>query len=219
MSLRDLVEQFEETFPPRKMAPEMLLKFIGRLHERGLVLIDRPGQAAELQKRESTQKRKAAFASLSNMLAIRFPGVDPERTLCWLNGWMGWLFSPLAMIGFALLGLAALLLLAMNFQTLVDKLPSLSAFFATGNMVAFAVAMIGCKIGHEVGHGLAAKRFGGECHRMGFMLLVFMPAMYCDVSDSWMQPSKWRRIMIAAAGVYVELIFATIQNSRSPIIS
>ena len=41
------------------------------------------------------------------------------------------------------------------------------------------------------------------------MLLVFTPCLYCNVSDSWMLASKWQRIAIAAAGMYVELILAT----------
>ena len=55
---------------------------------------------------------------------------------------------------------------------------------------------------------LACRRFGGDCHEMGVMLLVFTPCLYCNVSDSWMLPSKWQRIAIAAAGMYVELILA-----------
>ena len=36
---------------------------------------------------------------------------------------------------------------------------------------------------------------------MGIMLLVFAPCLYCDVSDAWRLPSKWRRIAISAAGI------------------
>ena len=45
---------------------------------------------------------------------------------------------------------------------------------------------------------------------MGMMLLVFTPCLYCDVSDSWMLPSKWKRAAIGAAGMYVEVIIASI---------
>jgi putative peptide zinc metalloprotease protein len=63
---------------------------------------------------------------------------------------------------------------------------------------------------HEFGHGLSCKHFGGECHELGFMLLVFTPALYCNVSDSWMLPSKWHRAAIGAAGIYVEMVLASI---------
>ncbi len=41
------------------------------------------------------------------------------------------------------------------------------------------------------------------------MLLVFTPALYCNVSDSWMLPSKWHRAFIGAAGMYVEMFLAS----------
>ncbi len=70
---------------------------------------------------------------------------------------------------------------------------------------------MGCvKVLHEFGHGLSCKKFGGECHEMGVMLLVFTPCLYCNVSDSWMLPNKWQRVFIGAAGMYVELILASI---------
>ena len=40
---------------------------------------------------------------------------------------------------------------------------------------------------------------------MGIMVLVLTPCLYCNVSDSWMLPSKWQRAAIGAAGIYVEV--------------
>ena len=42
------------------------------------------------------------------------------------------------------------------------------------------------------------------------MFLVFTPCLYCNVSDSWMLPSKWKRAFIGAAGMYVELFLASV---------
>ena len=42
------------------------------------------------------------------------------------------------------------------------------------------------------------------------MILVLTPCLYCNVSDSWMLPSKWQRAAIGAAGIYVELVLASI---------
>ncbi|MEL7337921.1 MAG: biotin/lipoyl-binding protein, partial [Planctomycetota bacterium] len=52
--------------------------------------------------------------------------------------------------------------------------------------------------------------FGGECHEIGFMLLVFTPCLYANVSDSWMLPNKWKRVWIGAGGIYVEIILASL---------
>jgi putative peptide zinc metalloprotease protein len=45
---------------------------------------------------------------------------------------------------------------------------------------------------------------------MGLLFLCLSPALYCNVSDAWTLPSKWHRIIISAAGIYVELIIAAI---------
>src|SRR6185295_6730445 len=70
---------------------------------------------------------------------------------------------------------------------------------------------IGCvKILHELGHAMTCKHFGVEVHEMGFMLLVFSPCLYCDVSDAWRLRSKWQRIAVSAAGIVVELVLASL---------
>ena len=72
------------------------------------------------------------------------------------------------------------------------------------------VILIFTKTIHEFGHGLMCKHFGGECHEIGFMLLVLTPAMFCNTSDSWVLPNRWHRIAIGAAGMYVEIFMAAI---------
>jgi putative peptide zinc metalloprotease protein len=73
-------------------------------------------------------------------------------------------------------------------------------------MVALSIV----KILHELGHALACKHFGGEVHELGFMLLVFTPCLYCDVSDAWQMPNKKHRILISGAGILVEFVLASL---------
>ena len=133
---------------------------------------------------------------------------DPDAFLGWLNARLGWIFSPLCVLLSAALILAALLLVATHFEIFQQKLPGFHEFFASSNWIWLAVALGFTKVLHEFGHGLACKRFGGQCHEMGAMLLVLTPCLYCNVSDSWMLPSKWQRAAIGAAGMYVELVLA-----------
>ena len=106
--------------------------------------------------------------------------------------------------------IAALLLVTAEFDTFLVRLPTFRAFFAAQNWMWLAVVLCCTKVLHEFGHGLACKRFGGECHEMGVMLLVLTPCLYCNVSDAWMVPSKWRRAAIGAAGMYFELVLAAV---------
>ena len=59
---------------------------------------------------------------------------------------------------------------------------------------------------HEFSHGLTCCHFGGKVREVGFMLIYFQPAFYCDVSDSWMFPSKRQRLWVTFAGGYFQLV-------------
>jgi len=87
-------------------------------------------------------------------------------------------------------------------------LPHLHELVSPRNLLWLAVAFAAVKVLHEFGHALACKHFGGECHEMGVMLLLFVPCLYCNVTDSWMLQSRWQRIAVSAAGILVELQLA-----------
>jgi putative peptide zinc metalloprotease protein len=108
------------------------------------------------------------------------------------------------------LGLSAALLVAVQFDVFRSKLPAFYQFFSPANAFLLAITLALTKVLHEFGHGLSCKHFGGECHEMGVMILVLTPCLYCNVSDSWMLPSKWQRAAIGAAGMYVELVLASV---------
>ena len=210
VSLDQLKDRYEARFPPQKITTEEIARFIGNLHQSGLILTQRPGQGAQLLKRSDERKRQRIIAALTNILSLRFRGVDPQRFLTWLLRYTGWFFSPAAVFGCILLGLCAAALVTVRFDMFRARLPAFHEFFAAGNWIYLGGALVVTKILHELGHGLSCRHFGGECHEIGVMMLVLTPCLYCDVSDSWMLPSKWRRAAIGAAGMYVELVIASI---------
>ena len=106
--------------------------------------------------------------------------------------------------------LLAITLVVSNWKTFYDKLPDFQSFFNWWTIMSFWGSLAIVKIIHEFGHGLTAKHFGGEVHEMGILFLVLTPALYCDVTDSWLLPNKWKRIWISAAGIYVECFLASI---------
>src|SRR3954453_14581448 len=106
--------------------------------------------------------------------------------------------------------LAALTLVASQWSTFSSRLPDFQSFFNWRTIVYFWCSLAVVKVIHEFGHGLTAKHYGGEVHEMGMLFLVLTPALYCDVTDCWLLPSKWKRIWISAAGIYVECFLASI---------
>lgn len=209
-SADEIKRAFERRFAPQKITLGELQQFIGMLFSNSLLVSNAPGQGVQLNKRGHENKKKRRLAALSNVLAIRFKGFDPDRILNWLNRWVGWFFSLPAFFVCLAICLSAATLVIVQFDVFASKLPSFQQFFAGENWIWIFI-ILGCtKVLHEFGHGLSCKRFGGECHEMGVMLLVFTPCLYCNVSDSWMLSSKWKRAVIGAAGMYIEVVLASI---------
>ena len=208
-SLEDLKDNFEARFPPRRITVDEVSRFVSTLHRSGLVIGDRPGQGPQLNERRRQRVWSEWKNWLRSIMCLRFRGIDPDWILNKLNPWFGWLYSPPVLMVAVVYIFTALMLVLVNFETFRSKLPEFHQFFASGNWFYLAAALGITKVIHEFGHGLSCKYYGGECHEMGFMLLVFTPCLYCDVSDSWMLPSKWKRMMIGAGGMYIELIIAS----------
>jgi putative peptide zinc metalloprotease protein len=209
-SLDDIRSRFERKFPPKKLPVDELQHFLGMLHKSGLVIADVPGQGDELRKMGGERRKQELISMLSNVLSIRFKGIDPERILNWLEPLVSWFFTPTAAAFCFMLFASALLLVLSHFDVFRSRLPEFHQFFGKENWFYLAAAMGMTKVLHEFGHGLSCKHFGGECHEMGVLLLVLTPCLYCNVSDSWMLPNKWHRAIIGAAGMYVELVIASI---------
>ena len=209
-TFRQLKEEAERRFAPRKVSYRQLESLLNLLHRRRLVISDVEGQGEIAWRRRTEDRRRRRLAWWLNPLAVRFPGVDPEPLLRVVHRWLGWCFQPLGFaLAFAVI-LWALGLIAVEFDTFQARLPAFHQFFRGENAVWFMAAVCLAKVTHELGHALACKHYGGECHEIGPMLLVFTPALYCDTSDSWMLASKWQRAMVGAAGMYVELVLAAL---------
>ncbi len=210
VSLQQIKDGFEQRFAPQKITFGDLQQFIGMLHRSGLVISNSPGQGKALRHRGRKKKNKEMMGKMTNVFAVRFRGFDPERILNAVLPWLGWIFTVRALLFFLGLMITAALMLATQYDTVYARLPTFQQFFAADRWIILAATMAIVKVLHEFGHGLSCKKFGGECHEIGFMLLVFTPCLYCNVSDSWMLPNKWKRVWIGAGGIYVEMILASL---------
>jgi len=209
-SLDEIKERFEKEFAPQKITLDDLQSFLGMLHRSGLVIADVSGQGGQLHKRRGEVKKRERLQMMSSVLSLRFKGIDPEKLLEGLMPFTRWFFSIPMLIIWAMMALTALSLVLVQFEEFRSRLPAFNEFFASGNWFWLALTLGITKILHEFGHGLSCKRFGGECHEMGVMLLVLTPCLYCNVSDSWLLPSKWQRAAIGADGMYVEIFLSSI---------
>ena len=209
-SYQDIKRSLVRAFPEYKIRLESVQQLVVSLHQYGLLISDSTGQSSPLTKRHNKELQQKAMGLASSLIALRLPGWDPETFLNWLYPKCRWMFSTWFTAIVIVTCLAALALVGLNFAAFQAKLPDFQQFFAFDNLLFMGVILIVTKSIHEMGHGLMCKHYGGECHEIGFMLLVLMPAMYCNTSDSWVLPNRWHRMAIGAAGMYVEVFLAAI---------
>ena len=207
-SLEEVRDELLRILPTVRLQLSDIQHLITDLHEKGLVHSNRMGQGAALLKQKKDNFRKKVWQTLRSLLYLRLPGWDPENALTFLNPIAGWLFKPLGLIVMTLFCAASWVMLGTRFSDFTAQIPEFQQFFGWPNLMYLWVTLAACKICHEFGHGLSCKVYGGECHEMGVMLLCFSPCLYCDVSDSWTLKNKWKRIMIGAAGMYIEAIIS-----------
>ena len=186
--------------------PEVI-QILSHLYSANLIDADVTPDAAVLLRRHKKLTERKMKGRLMNVLFPRIPLWDPDR---FLKTWM-----PVVRIGFSKFG-ALLWLLVVGFA--VAQLLPMGAEIkaAAKNSVAphnwmylWAVFVL-IKLIHELGHAFGCRRFGGECHELGIMFLVFIPTPYVDASSAWGFPNKWHRIFVGAAGMIVELFVAAI---------
>lgn len=171
---------------------ETLQQFVERLRRLGL--LEAEGAAAPLQQ-HSRRVRGA-------LLYLRVPAFDPNRFFDWLLPRVRFFFTQ----GFLAVS-ATLILLAFG-VTLANGPEIVRDFHRLFRPEALFLAWLtvfAVTTAHEFAHGLTCKHFGGEVHELGFMLIYFQPAFYCNVSDAWLFPEKSKRLWVTFAGGYFEL--------------
>lgn len=199
---------FEDRFRPERLKLEDLEQFGQQLLTMGLVQNEAPQAGKQLYENRTKRIRMEWMQTLTNILYIKIPVFDPEKTLRRMLPYLRWMFTRIFLAASLVFMLSALALVFTHFETFYSRLPTFESYFTFKNVVYLWIALGVVKVIHEFGHGLSCKAFDGEVHEMGFLLLCFSPAMYCNVSDAWRLPSKWHRIIISFAGIYVELMIA-----------
>jgi putative peptide zinc metalloprotease protein len=104
--------------------------------------------------------------------------------------------------------LPALALLPSHWSELTNNLAD--RVLQADNLIRLGLVFPVIKACHELGHASSTKAGGGEVHDLGLMFLVLMPIPYVDASASSVFRSKYRRALVGAAGMLVELFIAAL---------
>jgi putative peptide zinc metalloprotease protein len=209
-SLAQLKDELDLEFKSLEFSMQNLQSFLMAAVHNGLVSATVPGWGLRLA---SLASRRSAFRPLKRLMSLmtfRLRGIDPTRLLSLLDGCLGWAFTQRIFVLVILLLFTAASCVAARWEILQKELPSISTLLIPANLPVLMAAVIGVKLLHELGHGLTCRHFGGECHELGVLCVGLIPLLYCDVSDSWLQQDRRKRMAVAAAGILTELILASV---------
>jgi putative peptide zinc metalloprotease protein len=166
------------------------------------------GHDVDSSKRLDTQAKmlqRAKLMGLVNPISCKLRIFNPNRVLTLIQPYTQWAFSGWVLVIWLLTGCYALATLFSNW----DKLGSASAgIFSGSSWIWLLLIWIGLKVVHEAAHGIACRRFGGEVPEAGVLLLLFTPMAYVNVTSMWRFANRWHRIVVASAGMYVELFIS-----------
>jgi putative peptide zinc metalloprotease protein len=185
-----------------------LVQLFGQLYAADLIQCDVTPDVAELFERGGRQRRSRWLQRFANPVSLRFPLLDPDALLARMLAAAGPLLRTPGLLLWLLAVLPALLIAPSHWRELTGNFNE--RLLAVDNLLLLAVLFPLLKAAHELGHGLACKRYGGEVHEMGVMLLVFFPVPYVDASSASTFASRWQRMLVGAAGMLTELFIAAL---------
>lgn len=155
------------------------------------------------ERRESPRRR-------FSLLAIRIPVGSIDGLANALAKTCGFLFAPFAILFWSAVILLTSIAVVSRWEMLWISLARLPDFLAQSSPMMIGIVFVVTKALHELAHAVMCRRMGSRCGAVGVMLLCGFPCPFCDVTDIWRQPSTTKRIAVMLAGIYIELVVASI---------
>ena len=207
-SVEELWRFSTEEFGDDAPTQDDLLRLLAQLHSADVLLCDIPPDTRELFQRGENLRQGKLRQTLLSPLSWRFPLLDPDRFLNLLQPLSRTIFSPLSGVIWVVVVACAAVLAFMHRSELGHDV--LDRVLAMNNIALLWAVYPLVKFFHEIGHALAVKRWRGEVHEIGVMLLVLIPVPYVDASAASAFPERGRRVMVSAAGIMAELFIASL---------
>lgn len=206
-TVEDVWRECLEKHPDDAPGQEAVLQLLAQLYFANLLQYDQATDTANLFDRFKKRQQREWRARLLNIMFMRFPLLDPDRWLVRALPFVGKFISVFGAILWLVVVGAGIKVVAENWDAAKQQSQGI---LTPENLPLLYLGMILIKTVHEFGHAFFCRKFGGEVHTMGIMLMIFTPVPYVDASSSWGFRSRWRRILVGAAGMIVEIFFAAI---------
>lgn len=191
----DVVRQRTEARFDASLPADVLAAFVKKLEKSGLL------EGLDGAEDGSARSHRRMRGSL---LYLRYRLFDPDRLFDRLvqRAWVRFCYTPQFLVLSAALIFFATCLTVIGWS---DIRADLSRLYRLSSIPLFLLVSFGLAAAHEFAHGLTCKRFRGEVHELGFLLIYFTPSFYTNVSDAWLFPEKAKRLLVGFAGPYFEL--------------
>ncbi len=206
-TVQEAWQQCLDRFPDDAPGQEAVIQLLSQLYFANLLHYENAADSAQLFERYTKRKQRELRATLTNLMFMRFPLLDPDQFLLRTLPWVGKLISPFGVVLWLAVVGWALKLVADNVPALRNQAQSV---LDPGNLPLLYAGLIFIKTLHEFGHAWFCRKFGGEVHVMGVLLMIFTPVPYMDATSSWGFRSRWKRILVGGAGMIVEIFVAAI---------
>ncbi len=207
-TIDDLVQFALDAFPSVAFDRDYLVDLVEDLKKNKL--IENPfARSALIEARVKKDRSDLSLASFKNLMSVDVGAVNPDKFLTRTYPAVRFMFAPFFVwLGIALF-VASCYLLWTNQERVAHSAHGLFSHGIAGlALMWLAVSLV--IVLHELGHGYAVKHYGGNVPRMGFLLMFFLPGMFCDTSDANLFPNPMHRVVVAVAGAYTELYSATL---------
>lgn len=168
---------------------------------------DRANIASLLHSVQYLRQSQRAGAATFNPLFIRLSLFSVAPWQRYLTGMAGLLVGP------AYLWLMAALLLAAVWLGIQSDWAIIAAFqgiFSPEALLTFGIAAPLLKIFHELGHVLAATRFGTRVAQAGVLFIALFPIPFVDCSDADVSANRLQRVAISLAGLFTDLLLGVV---------
>lgn len=200
--VQEIYEYVQEKLAENAPGQEEIIDLMSKLYQADLLKIDAQANTEELFERQAQQRSKDLKQRFANPVAIRFALWDPEDFLNRHFRKVEWMFSKW-------MGLAWLSLIVYASVQAAQNWPQINYHFGINALSPYNLLLLfllypPIKFLHELGHAFSAKLEGGEVHEMGINFLVFVPVPYVNVSTATHFRSRYKRILVSAAGIIVE---------------
>ncbi|MFI5120888.1 MAG: HlyD family efflux transporter periplasmic adaptor subunit [Thermoanaerobaculia bacterium] len=202
-------DDYNRRFPEGEGIPlQHVLDLEESLRGLKLLVVSSRGRSLDLLQSFQTARRRTADKNAEgvNPMYMMFHAVDPDRFLEATQKYVRWLWTPPAVAFSCLLFALTLGVYVQHWDTIWRQTLETYAFYQKPflQVLQFFAVFVSIGVFHELSHAYVTKFYGGEVHSVGFALFYFAPSMYCDCTDSILFESKWQRLWVSLAGIYVE---------------